>query len=107
VSASLAAPQDKKRASSRISWVLRQLAKSDPTDIHAGRFAGSKTFIEHLEQIVPRFYEQVGQYLRAYVAPPPKPRQAVSKAGNDSGDTWSSAHARDEFDGAAQHTAAN
>jgi hypothetical protein len=97
VSASLAAPRDKQRASSRISWVLRQVAKADPTDIHvrarwpgrapdtqaplaalrerpnlldvenrsmvptqfdvllisdiAGRFAGSKTFIELLEDV--------------------------------------------------------
>jgi hypothetical protein len=125
VSASLAAPQDKQRASSRINWVLRQLAKSDPADIHvrahwpgrapdtqapltplrenpslleaenrtmvptqfdvllisdiAGRFAGSKTFIELLEDVVPRFYEQVGQHLRAYVAPPPKPRPAAQE----------------------------
>lgn len=70
----------------------------------AGRFAGTKTFIEHLEQIVPRFYEQVGQYLRAYVAPPPKPRQAAQMDGDDSGDAWSSAHAPSGFDGTAQHT---
>jgi hypothetical protein len=30
---------------------------------------------------VPRFYEQVGQHLRAYVAPPPKPRPAAHDDG--------------------------
>lgn len=129
VSASLAAPQDKQRASSRINWMLRQIAKSDPTDIHvrarwpgrapdtqaplvglrenpglleaenrsmvptqfdillisdiAGRFAGTKTFIELLEGVVPRFYEQVGQHLRAYVAPPPKPRLTAPEDGGE------------------------
>ncbi len=123
VSASLAAPQDKQRASSRINWVLRQLSRSDPANIHvrahwpgrapdtqaplaalrenpslieaenrsmvptqfdvlliadiAEKFAGTRTFIELLEDVVPRFYEQVGQHLRAYVAPPPKPRPTV------------------------------
>jgi hypothetical protein len=123
VSASLSAPGDKQRASSRINWILRQLSKSDPAGIHvrahwpgrapdtqaplgalrekpsllepenrslvptqfdvllisdiAGRFAGTKTFIEQLEEVVPRFYEQVGQHLRAYVAPPPRPRHTA------------------------------
>lgn len=38
----------------------------------AGKFSGSKTFIEQVEEIVPYFYQQVGQYLKPYVAPPPK-----------------------------------
>jgi hypothetical protein len=38
----------------------------------AGKFAGPRTFIEHLEAIVPNYYEQVGQHLRTWVAPPPK-----------------------------------
>ena len=38
----------------------------------AGKFSGSKTFIEALEEAVPHFYEQVGQHLRPYVATPPK-----------------------------------
>ncbi|WP_163558014.1 hypothetical protein [Halomonas sp. NO4] len=38
----------------------------------AHRFAGNKVFIEELEKAVPHFYEQVGQRLRAWVAPPPK-----------------------------------
>lgn len=36
------------------------------------RFAGNKIFIEELEKAVPHFYQQVGQRLRAWVAPPPK-----------------------------------
>lgn len=38
----------------------------------AGKFSGRVTFIEHVEHIVPEFYEQVAQYLRAWVPPPPK-----------------------------------
>ena len=38
----------------------------------AGKFSGAKTFIEQLESAVPYFYEQVGQHLRPYVAPPPR-----------------------------------
>lgn len=138
VSAILAAPRDKQRASSRINWIARQLAKSDATNVHvrarwpgrapdtqatleelredpgvlesdnrslaptqfevllivdiAGRFAGSRTFIEHLEQIVPRFYEQVGQHLRAYVPAPPKPRPTNDQSQSiDDGD-----HASDQ-----------
>jgi hypothetical protein len=41
----------------------------------AGKFGGSRTFIENLEEAVPYFYEQVGQHLRAYVAPPPRMRK--------------------------------
>ena len=42
----------------------------------AGSFSGSKKFIEALEQAVPHFYEQAGQRLRAWVAPPPRIRSA-------------------------------
>ncbi len=38
----------------------------------AGKFTGPRTFIEHLEAVVPSYYEQVGQQLRAWVPPPPK-----------------------------------
>lgn len=41
------------------------------TDL-AGRFSGNKVFIEELEAAVPHFYEQVGQYLKAWTPPPPK-----------------------------------
>src|SRR3546814_9402335 len=47
----------------------------------AGKFAGAKTFIEQLEAMVPHFYEQVGQYLRAYIAPPPRIRREEARAG--------------------------
>ncbi|NED97346.1 hypothetical protein G1H11_18780 [Phytoactinopolyspora alkaliphila] len=122
VSMVLSAPRDKQRASSRINWVLRQLAKTDPAGIHvraswpgrapdtqatladlredasllegenkslaptqfevllirdlAGKFSGSRTFVELLEEAVPHFYEQVGERVRGYVAPPPKLRRA-------------------------------
>lgn len=38
----------------------------------AGRFSGSRTFIEELEKVVPDFYERVGENLRQWVPPPPK-----------------------------------
>lgn len=38
----------------------------------AGKFSGAKTFIEHFESAIPKFYKQVGQHLRNWVAPPPK-----------------------------------
>ena len=114
----MAAPVDKKSTKARVNWLVRQLAKSAPQDIHiralwpgraeptqadlsvlredpealdaanksmtphsfevllvrniAGKFSGSKTFIEHLEEAVPAFYEQVGQHLRAWQPPAPK-----------------------------------
>ena len=37
-----------------------------------GKFAGRKTFIEQLEEIVPLFYKDVGERLRVYVAAPPR-----------------------------------
>ncbi|WP_172982808.1 hypothetical protein, partial [Roseovarius bejariae] len=37
------------------------------------RFAGRRTFIEDIERIVPDFYDLVGQHLRAWRAPPPRP----------------------------------
>jgi len=36
------------------------------------RFNSRKKFIESLEELVPEFYQNLGQYLRAFVAPPPK-----------------------------------
>lgn len=38
----------------------------------AGKFSGTKSFIENLESVVPEYYERVGQHLRAWVAQPPK-----------------------------------
>ena len=127
VSMALIAPRDKRRASSRINWLLRQLSKANPDGLHvratwpgrapatqaalaalrenpslleaenrtlvptqfevllvrdiAGKFSGSKTFIEHLEDAVPHFYEQVGQHLQAYVAPPPRLRKEDADTG--------------------------
>lgn len=37
------------------------------------RFAGRRTFIEDIERIVPDFYNLVGQHLRTWQAPPPRP----------------------------------
>ncbi|MDG5768280.1 hypothetical protein QA596_12520 [Balneolales bacterium ANBcel1] len=53
----------------------------------AGRFSGSRVFIDELEQAVPHFYEQAGQRLREWVPPPPKIKKeksaATSKSDND------------------------
>jgi hypothetical protein len=51
----------------------------------AAKFSGAKTFIEQLEEAVPRFYKDVGQHLRAYVAAPPKlqPKVQVVEEGDD------------------------
>lgn len=122
---SLDAPKDKQRSSSRVNWLLRQLAKSDeegvfiearfpgrrqPSQVRlselranpacldadsagslpssftvlmvkdlAGKFSGSRTFVEELEKFVPTFYENVGQYLQTYVVKPPKPRKAEAE----------------------------
>ena len=42
------------------------------------RFAGSRTFIEDIEKIVPAFYDLVGQHVRSWQPPPPKPIKARS-----------------------------
>lgn len=51
----------------------------------AGKFSGNKVFIEALEQAVPHFYEQAGQRLRAWVAPPPRIRQSDPADTGDEG----------------------
>ncbi len=47
------------------------------TSDSARRFAGVRTFIEELEILAPRFYEEVGQHLESWQAPPPKPRHTM------------------------------
>ena len=126
-SMTLAAPKDKQRISSRVNWLIRQLAKSDPTLVYveakfpgrrppqqatlgelrrepgamdvngsgllpysftvlmvqdlAGKFSGTRAFIEELEKFVPAFYENVGQYLQNYVAKPPKLKDELAESG--------------------------
>ena len=38
-----------------------------------GRFSGSRTFIEDVERLVIEFYHLVGQHVRSWQPPPPKP----------------------------------
>jgi len=38
----------------------------------AGKISGARTFIESVEVAIPEFYQQVGQRLQSWVAPPPK-----------------------------------
>lgn len=44
------------------------------------RFSGSRTFVEDIERLVPEFYDLVGQNLRAWQAPPPKPIASRAEA---------------------------
>ena len=46
-------------------------------------FTGRSKFIEELEQIVPSFYEHVGQHLKAWVAPPPKMRANAEESSEE------------------------
>ena len=46
----------------------------------AKRFAGRRTFIETLEQCTHDFYDLVGQHLRAWQPPPPKPLASAPAA---------------------------
>ena len=40
----------------------------------AGKFSGSKTFIDNVEKYVVEFYDEVGQHLQAWQPRPPRPR---------------------------------
>ncbi|MBB3231958.1 hypothetical protein [Halomonas stenophila] len=44
----------------------------------AGNFQKVRKFIEELETAVPLFYEQAGQHLQAWVAPPPKVKKSAT-----------------------------
>ena len=37
----------------------------------AGRFSGQRNFIEDLENLIPEFYDRIGQNLRPWTPPPP------------------------------------
>jgi len=56
----------------------------------AKRFSGRRTFIEDLEAIVPKFYDLVGQNLRAWQAPPPKPVKIEISSVEDGSDSQGS-----------------
>ncbi|WP_255199644.1 hypothetical protein [Marinobacter lutaoensis] len=38
----------------------------------AGKFSGRKVFIEEVEKAVPHFYQEAGQWLKAWTPPAPK-----------------------------------
>lgn len=44
----------------------------------AGKFVGRKIFIDELEKAVTHFYTEVGQHIKAWVAPPPKIKEQIS-----------------------------
>lgn len=56
---------------SSLPVALEVLRVSDLT----GRFQGNKTIVDDLDSLFPAFYRDVGQDLRAWVAPPPKYRK--------------------------------
>lgn len=141
-SMSLDAPEDKKKTSARVNWLLRQLKDTNDSDVMikarwpsraadtiaklsdlredpavfqtdnqklaptrldamlvrdlAGKFTGRRTFIEHVERVVPEFYQQVGQHLRAWVPPPPKPKKSGA-ADFDSGDAQPAVREHEEI----------
>lgn len=122
VSMKLDAPGDRASTKARVNWLLRQVQKSEPNDIHivahwprqspvqdtlsdvrrtpdvldsptakgapaknftvmlvrdaAARFAGNRSFVAELEEAVPRFYEQIGQRLKAWRPAAPQVRAA-------------------------------
>jgi hypothetical protein len=47
----------------------------------AGRFSGSKTFIQELEKTVVDYYDHVGRWLKPYQPDPPSPRNKESLTG--------------------------
>lgn len=120
-SMSLNAPLDKKRAGTRINWLIRQLrkiegpnvfvrtswpgrvlptqasledVKNDPNCLDcgkpglsptgfevllikdcAGRFSGTRTFVQDLEAVIPDYYERIGRQLRRWVPPAPAKKE--------------------------------
>lgn len=47
------------------------------TTNNSRRFSGIRTFVEELEKLAPKFYEDVGQYLVNWQPPPPKPKHSI------------------------------
>lgn len=64
----------------------------------AGKFAGSKKFIEELEKAVPHFYKQAGERLRAWVPPAPKIKRSdpVDRDEPDRTETRESEYSQDD-----------
>ena len=61
-------------------------------------FSGRRKFIERLEKNITQFYDLVGQHLRAWQAPPPKPvksRDAVVETENKTSENSSPPHSPD------------
>ena len=52
-----------------------------------GRFPGRKTFIEDLENLIPEFYDRVGQNLRSWTPPPPSIDKSDPIQSNDIAET--------------------
>lgn len=115
------APRDKKRASATVTWLLRQLSKTEDGSIMlvakwpgrtqdtcaelakiredadslvgerkgqlprafeiravsdlGGKFTQRRNFVPELVSCVTRFYEDVGQHIVPWQAPPPKPKK--------------------------------
>tara|TARA_B100000405_G_scaffold260532_1_gene195957 strand:+ start:488 stop:1909 length:1422 start_codon:yes stop_codon:yes gene_type:complete len=50
------------------------------TSNSARRFSGVRTFIEELETLAPKFYENVGQHLESWQPSPPKPKHPITQS---------------------------
>lgn len=67
-------------------------------EIDAKRFAGRRTFIETLEQSSQDFYDLVGQHLRSWQAPPPKPVRVTEDDKTDAEELAQADHHIDQSD---------
>ncbi|WP_323127255.1 hypothetical protein [Marinobacter sp. JSM 1782161] len=57
----------------------------------AGKFSGRKVFVEELEKAVPHYYQEAGQWLKAWTPPPPKIEKRQSVQEHDEGNYESEA----------------
>ena len=48
------------------------------------RFRGARIFVEEIDALLPAFYSEVGQYLKAWVPPPPKVEKVKQREGSPS-----------------------
>ena len=64
----------------------------------AGKFSGVKTFVEYASNEVPDFYKDVGEHLRAWVAPPPRIKREAPVESSPAGEVVVDSSASAEAD---------
>ena len=67
----------------------------------AGKFSGVRTFVEYASSEVPVFYKDVGEYLRAWVPPPPKIKRTSALESIQDSQAITSSARTDEIDKAS------